>query len=198
MKLKEIEQVEIFPPTTYFFHFHNSRKISPPQKNPLCSAYNWFWITFYFAINLANVWFTAIYTYYKLPLSSTNTWWELDVVIDYKPSTQATMLFFNLIPTIPPHHSWLLEYSLQLFYSKGDSSTISPWLSGQGCPKISKDPIYKDSFSGRQLEMLWTIVTHFNLCLPNSWTVEVLAHSLYRSSYVIVSSNRISIYILIQ
>ena len=33
MKLKEIEQVEIFPPTTYFFHFHNSRKISPPKKN---------------------------------------------------------------------------------------------------------------------------------------------------------------------
>ena len=34
MKLKEIEQVEIFPPTTYFFHFHNSRKISPPKKSP--------------------------------------------------------------------------------------------------------------------------------------------------------------------
>ena len=34
MKLKEIEQVEIFPPTTYFFHFHNSRKISPPKKIP--------------------------------------------------------------------------------------------------------------------------------------------------------------------
>ena len=39
MKLKEIEQVEIFPPTTYF-HFHNSRKISLPQKNSfaLCTT----------------------------------------------------------------------------------------------------------------------------------------------------------------